>query len=56
MDVQDGLGGELDLAARSHAIRLADIIVLQPGEEGNQLIARNGCQRRVGGEELPQFL
>jgi hypothetical protein len=47
MNVEDGLGGQLGFAARSGAVRLANVLVLLPGEEGNQLRPGDGREGRI---------
>jgi len=47
MDVGDGLGRQLDLASGGNPIRFGKVIVLEPGEEGDKLLAGEGCKGSV---------
>jgi len=56
VDIVDRLGRETDAAARGHAVGFGDVAILQPGEEGDELGAGDGCERGVVGEEDEQFI
>ena len=56
VDIGDGFGGEADLATRGDAIGFADVIVLQPGKEGDELGASEGGEGGIVGEEEGKFL
>jgi hypothetical protein len=47
VDVEDGLRRQLDLSARGGTVRLAEILVAQPGKEVNQLAARDRVERGI---------
>jgi hypothetical protein len=55
VDVEDGLGGQLGFAARGGAVWLANVLVLQPGEEGDQLRPGDGREGRIARKVELQF-
>ncbi len=50
MYVIDGFGGEAHLAPGSNAVWLADVIILEPGEEFDELGASDRGKWRIVGE------